>query len=134
MTRLTKSELQSILEQADVPNGGPLWPRVSPDVDWQVMGSGPGTGQYHDLKELRAKTLERLLKHVDGELSLKVVNVIVGDNPEWTTLELEAKGTLKKGELGLSSGDILLCYLVLCHSHRANIFFSQVETTTTDMP
>lgn len=99
MPRLTKAELHSILHQAAVPNGGPLWTRVSPDVDWLVIGSGPGCGHYHGLKELRANTLERLIKHIDGDLNLKVVNVIVGDDAEWTTLELEARGKLKNGKL-----------------------------------
>ena len=97
MPYLTKPELQHILENAAVVGGGPFWPRVAEDVDWTVLGSGPGTGRWHNLKDLREATLLRLVKYLEGPPNLKVVNVIVGDNPEWTTMELEATGVLKNG-------------------------------------
>ena len=98
MPYLTKAEIHAIFESEATAHGGAFWSRVLPDVDWTVMGRGPATGRYIDLATLRAATVERLLACMQGGLQLKFTNWIIGgDNFEWTTVELEARGVTKKG-------------------------------------
>ncbi|KAL6689760.1 hypothetical protein J3F84DRAFT_398894 [Trichoderma pleuroticola] len=96
MPYLTKEELEAIFSNQPLANGGPFWTRVAEDVNWTIMGSGPGTGHYTNLAELRANTIEKLMKALRGPLELKIVHVFFGgENYAWTTMELEARGIRK---------------------------------------
>lgn len=104
MPYLTKEELEAIFANQPLANGGPFWTRVAEDVDWTIMGSGPGTGHFTNLTELRANTIEKLMKALQDPLELKIVHVFFGgENYEWTTMELEARGIRKSGEVFVSS-------------------------------
>lgn len=97
MPYLTKSELTDILSDP-VAKGGELWSRIPEDVDWTVFGTGEGTGRWHNLTELRAATVGRLVDCMDGPLDLKLVDLIIGgENNERTVMEMEAFGRLKNG-------------------------------------
>lgn len=98
MPYLTKDELLDIFSET-THRGGKFWERVADDVDWTVMGSGPGSGRWHNLKELRAETVERLVSCLDKPLDLKMTNLIIaGDNNEWTIMEMEARSVCKNGK------------------------------------
>lgn len=104
MPYLTKEELEAIFANQPLANGGPFWTRVAEDVNWTIMGSGPSTGCYTNLVELRANTIEKLIKALQGPPELKIVHVFFGgENYEWTTMELEARGIRKSGETFISS-------------------------------
>lgn len=104
MPYLTKEEILTIFDGFAATNGGPFWSRVSPNVEWTIMGQGPGTGRYTDLVELRKNTLDRLQRCLAEPPQLKFVNALVsGDNSEWTTVELEAHGVCKNGMNSLQS-------------------------------
>lgn len=104
MPYLTKEELESIFADQPVANGGPFWSRVAEDVEWTIMGSGPGTGRYTSLTELWGNTIGKLIKALRDPPQLDMVNVFFGgENYEWTTMELEARGTRKSGEIFASS-------------------------------
>lgn len=104
MPYLTKEELEAIFANQPLANGGPFWTRVAEDVNWTIMGSGPSTGCYTNLVELRANTIEKLIKALQGPPELKIVHVFFGgENYEWTTMELEARGIRKSGEIFVSS-------------------------------
>ncbi|PNP47735.1 hypothetical protein THARTR1_10496 [Trichoderma harzianum] len=99
MPYLAKEELEAIFSNQPLANGGPFWTRVAEDVNWTIMGSGPGTGHYTNLAELRANTIEKLMKALRGPLELKIVHVFFGgENYAWTTMELEARGIRKSGK------------------------------------
>ncbi|KAJ3542792.1 hypothetical protein NM208_g400 [Fusarium decemcellulare] len=99
MPFLTKEELEAIFATDPLTNGGPFWSRVADNVEWTVMGSSPGCGHYTNLKDLRANTIEKLMKFLQGPPQIKMVNVFFGgEHYEWTTMELEARGVLKSGE------------------------------------
>ncbi|KAI5458187.1 hypothetical protein BGZ63DRAFT_407483 [Mariannaea sp. PMI_226] len=99
MPYLTKAELEAIFADHPLTNGGAFWSRVAEDVDWTIMGSGPGTGRYRNLTDLRDNTIGKLVKVLAGPPEIKMVNVVFGgENYEWTTLELEARGMRKSGK------------------------------------
>lgn len=111
MPYLTKDEILAIFDGFAATNGGPFWTRVSPNVEWTIMGQGPGTGRYTDLVELRKNTLDRLQRCLAEPPQLRFVNALVsGDNSEWTTVELEAHGICKNGMSSLHS----LHWVLLC--------------------
>ncbi|KAH6989731.1 hypothetical protein BKA56DRAFT_629474 [Ilyonectria sp. MPI-CAGE-AT-0026] len=99
MPYLTKEELESIFADQPLANGGPFWSRVAEDVEWTIMGSGPGTGRYTSLTELWGNTIGKLIKALQDPPQLNMVHVFFGgENYEWTSMELEARGTRKSGK------------------------------------
>ncbi|KAM5345054.1 hypothetical protein ACJ41O_010916 [Fusarium nematophilum] len=107
MPYLTKEELEAIFADPLAVSGGAFWSRVSEDVDWTIMGSGPGSGRYTNLADLRANTIDKLAGVLEGPPEIKLVNVFFGgENYEWTSLEMEARATRKSGmHLILNVGD-----------------------------
>ncbi|KAM5383583.1 hypothetical protein ACJZ2D_002032 [Fusarium nematophilum] len=99
MPYLTKEELEAIFADPLAVSGGAFWSRVSEDVDWTIMGSGPGSGRYTNLADLRANTIDKLAGVLEGPPEIKLVNVFFGgENYEWTSLEMEARATRKSGK------------------------------------
>lgn len=73
--------------------------RVSPNVDWTVMGTHPLAGRYTSLKDFQQGTLARLGKIMkDPGIRLMVRNVIGGGEQDWATVELVANAECKNGE------------------------------------
>lgn len=71
--------------------------KVSPEVDWTVMGTHPCAGRYRTLKDFQEKTLVRLAKIMQAPgIQLAVRNVIAGG--EWAVGELVANAVCKNGE------------------------------------
>ncbi|KAH8819707.1 hypothetical protein F5884DRAFT_849015 [Xylogone sp. PMI_703] len=96
---LTKAELEAIVRTLEQGDGSHFWGRVSPNVEWTIMGNAPGAGTYHSLEDLSANTVGKLYQVLEGPLKFKVRSLIVGgDNGEWTTLELQAQGRTKNGK------------------------------------
>ncbi|RFU29086.1 hypothetical protein B7463_g7217, partial [Scytalidium lignicola] len=97
---LTKSEVEAIVRTLEHGDGTHFWSRVSPDVNWTIMGNSPAAGTYNSLAELSANTLQKLSKVLDGQpLKFKVRSLIIGgENGEWSTLEIQAHGRTKNGK------------------------------------
>ena len=73
--------------------------KVSPQVDWTVMGTHPCAGRYTTLEDFQKGTLARLAKIMkDPGLKLRVRNVIGGGDQEWATVELVANAECLNGE------------------------------------
>ncbi|RQM07620.1 hypothetical protein DH86_00002082, partial [Scytalidium sp. 3C] len=80
-------------------DGSGFWGRVAPDVNWTIMGTGPGAGTYTSLAELSANTIGKLVQFVDGPMKFKVRNILfAGGTVEWTTAELQSNGRTKNGK------------------------------------
>lgn len=72
--------------------------RVSPNVDWTVMGTHPCAGRYRTLKDFQQGTLARLGKIMkEPGLNLAVRNVVGGGDGEWATVELVANAECLNG-------------------------------------
>lgn len=96
----TKSEIESIINAIENGDGSGFWGRVAPDVNWTIMGTGPGAGTYTSLAELSANTIGKLVQFVDGPMKFKVRNILfAGGTVEWTTAELQSNGRTKNGGL-----------------------------------
>lgn len=78
MPYLTKEELEGIFAAQPLANGGPFWSRVAEDVEWTIMGSGPGTGRYLSPTELRVNTIGKLIKTLRDPPQLNMVHVFFG--------------------------------------------------------
>ena len=80
-------------------NYAAMFERVSPDVDWTVMGTHPCAGRYRSLKDFQQGTFARLGKIMkDPGIRLMVRNVIGGEEQAWATVELVAQAECTNGE------------------------------------
>ena len=69
-----------------------FWGKVSPTVDWTVMGSHALSGHYTSRDAFQKATLQRLNPRMQGGLGLTVTQVIVdADNRACVELSTEAK-------------------------------------------
>ncbi|QIX01344.1 hypothetical protein AMS68_006861 [Peltaster fructicola] len=70
--------------------------KVSPDVDWTVMGTHPCAGRYHSLQDFQEATLKRLgaIMQAPG-MKLALRNVIGGGDQPWATAELVTNAVCK---------------------------------------
>jgi len=80
--------------------------RVSPTVDWTVMGSHALSGHYTSLQHFRESTFARLNPRMQSPLALKVSQVIVSG--QQAAVELSADGKQKNG----SPFDNKYCWIV----------------------
>ena len=80
-------------------NHAEVFKRVSPDVDWTVMGTHPCAGRYTSLQSFQEATFTRLgaLMKPPG-IKMRVRNVIGGGEQEWATVELVAVAECNSGE------------------------------------
>lgn len=95
---------EQIAELCDnLSNGNPdrFFARVSPDVDWELMGRHPLAGRFTSLDEWKAKALQPINAVLKEPLRLKVRNIIGGGDQEWAVVELFADATCKNGRLQL---------------------------------
>ena len=78
--------------------------RVSPTVDWTVMGSHALSGHYTTLDHFYKSTFARLNPRMSAPLALKLTNVIVNSNSHSggrgtvAAVELNAHGVQKSGK------------------------------------
>jgi hypothetical protein len=94
----SRDEIFSIFKPLEDGNSAETFKRVSPDVDWTVMGTHPCAGRYRSLKEFQEATFSRLGKIMKPPgLKLKVRNVIGGSDQEWAVIELIAVAECKSG-------------------------------------
>ncbi|KAI5357552.1 Putative NTF2-like domain superfamily protein [Septoria linicola] len=79
-------------------NPSAFFDRVSPKVDWTVMGTHPCAGRYTSLQDFQTSTLERLGKIMQAPgIQLMPRNVIGGGEQEWCTVELVVNAICKNG-------------------------------------
>ncbi|GAB7363892.1 hypothetical protein MBLNU230_g4455t1 [Neophaeotheca triangularis] len=95
MSYPTHAELLERCSHLASSNQKPFFEQVAADVDWEVMGTHPAAGHFHDLETWKVKALGTINKVLQSPLQLKVRNIIAGG--EWATVELEAFGTCKNG-------------------------------------
>ena len=94
----SRSEIETLCKNMETGNCAAPFERVSPNVDWTVMGTHPCAGRYTTLQDLQQSTLARLGKIMkDPGLKLIVRNVIGGGDQEWATVELVAKAECLNG-------------------------------------
>lgn len=95
----TSSEIEAIFKNMETGNYGATFERVSPNVDWTVMGTHPLAGRYTTLQDFQKYTLARLGKIMkEPGIRLIVRNVIGGGDQEWATVELIAKAECLNGK------------------------------------
>ncbi|KAJ9627705.1 hypothetical protein H2203_002917 [Taxawa tesnikishii (nom. ined.)] len=90
----SRAELEELVSNLDKGKGNQaaFLSRVSPNVDWEVMGSG----RFHTLKDWKEGALDPINSALKEPLQLRVRNVIGGDR-EWAVVELTADSTCKNG-------------------------------------
>jgi len=98
----TRASIHALFHNMETGNAAEVFKRVSPDVDWTVMGTHPCAGRYTSLKAFQEATFTRLgaIMKPPG-LQLKVRNVIGGGEQEWATVELVAVAECESGEFFL---------------------------------
>lgn len=95
----SRDEIHKLFNNMASGNYDAFYERVSPNVDWTVLGTHPCAGRYKTLKEFQEGTLVRLGKIMKKPgLNLAVRNVIGGGDAEWATVELVANAECLNGE------------------------------------
>ena len=93
------SDVFNHLTKSDYPS---FFNSVADDVDWNVMGTHPLAGQYHNKTVFAINAIARLGKIQDRSIkgNTTIVNIVGGCNEEWSVQEIQAKLTMKNGKLG----------------------------------
>ncbi len=95
----TQEEITSIFKNMESGNYGAMFERVSPNVDWTVMGTHPLAGRYTTREDFSNQTFGRLAKIMkEPGIKLMVRNVIGGGEQAWAVVELVAKAECKNGK------------------------------------
>jgi ketosteroid isomerase-like protein len=95
----SRKEIASIFRHLETGDPAETFKRVSPDVDWTVMGTHPCAGRYKSLKEFKEATFQRLGKIMKPPgIKLKVRNVVGGEDQEWAVVELVAVAECNSGK------------------------------------
>ena len=95
----SRDEIEKIFKHMETGDFASTFERVSPDVDWTVMGTHPCAGRYSSLKDFQKSTITRLGNIMkEPGIRLMVRNVIGGGDQEWATVELIAAAECKSGE------------------------------------
>ena len=95
----SREEITAIFKNMETGNYPATFERISPEVDWTVMGTHPLAGRYATLQDFQNDTLGRLGKIMkEPGIKLMVRNVIGGGEQEWATVELVAKAETLSGE------------------------------------
>lgn len=87
-------------------NAEAFFARVSPDVDWELMGHHPLAGRFTSLAEWKAKALQPINVVLKEPLRLKVRNIVGGGDQEWAVVELFADATCKNGKDSATGSDV----------------------------
>ena len=69
--------------------------KVSPSVDWTVMGSHALSGRYTSLESFQRSTFARLTSRMQEGMALRITQVIVDDSNR-ACVELSAEGSKQK--------------------------------------
>ncbi|KAF2804174.1 uncharacterized protein BDZ99DRAFT_467546 [Mytilinidion resinicola] len=94
----TAPEISAIFKNMETGNYPEVFKRVSPNVDWTVMGTHPCAGRYTTLAAFQKGTLKRLGAIMkEPGIKLKVRNVIGGGEQAWAVVELVADAECKNG-------------------------------------
>ncbi|KAK5117465.1 hypothetical protein LTR85_008850 [Meristemomyces frigidus] len=94
----SREEIAALFGNMETGDYPALFERISPNVDWTVMGTHPCAGRYTTLKDFQDDTMVRLGKIMkEPGICLKVRNVIGGGDQEWATVELVADAECKSG-------------------------------------
>ncbi|KAF2084505.1 hypothetical protein K490DRAFT_59482 [Saccharata proteae CBS 121410] len=86
----SRAEIESIFKNMETGNFDQVFKRVSPNVDWTVMG------HYTTLSSFQSATFARLAAVMkEPGIKLKVRNVIGGGDEPWAVVELIADAVCK---------------------------------------
>ena len=80
------------------PHTDDFWAKVSPDVDWTVMGSHALSGHYTSLASFQQSTFSRLSARMADGIALHLVQVIVDPTTKAACVELRSESTQKSGK------------------------------------
>jgi ketosteroid isomerase-like protein len=96
MAALTKAFVNDIFLPLLNGNSAEFFRHVADNVNWQVMGTHPLAGTYHQKEEFLNATFRRLSHVLKEGVLLKLVNVIVEGNV--AAVELRALSTQNNGK------------------------------------
>lgn len=100
ITYPSKSQIAEVFSAIEGPNANytKFFSQVSPSVNWTIEGTHPAAGIYTN-RTILAVTFARLasVARKEDPLELTLLNIIGGDNEEWSVQELEVNGICKSG-------------------------------------
>ena len=100
----SRSEIEALFKHMETGDYAAMFTRISPTVDWTVMGTHPLAGRYPTLHDFQAKTMVRLAAFMKPPgINLLVRNVVGGGDQEWAVVELVARAECESGESSLLS-------------------------------
>ena len=72
--------------------------RISPTVDWTVLGSSGISGHFTSLPEVSRRISARLVPRMQGPIVLRITAVLIGSDGHTACVELEATAKPKVGK------------------------------------
>ncbi|EMF17082.1 uncharacterized protein SEPMUDRAFT_137809 [Sphaerulina musiva SO2202] len=93
----TAAEIRGFASSLGTSDPSPFFDRVSPQVEWHVMGTHPAAGVFTSLDAWKKGALGVVNAVLKEPLALEVVNVFGGGDQEWATVELKADSVCLNG-------------------------------------
>jgi len=93
----TRDEIESLCSHLATSDPSKFFDRVSPDVEWDVMGTHPCAGHFTSLQSWKDGAFGPINKVLREPLQLKVRNIAGGGDQAWAVVELEANAVCKNG-------------------------------------
>jgi len=94
-----QKEITTLFESLSNGNAEAFFSRVSPTVDWELLGQHPLAGRFRNLADWKKGALEPINKVLREPLKLQVRNVVGGGEQEWASVELFADAVCINGSL-----------------------------------
>ncbi|GAB7350926.1 hypothetical protein MBLNU459_g1437t1 [Dothideomycetes sp. NU459] len=93
----TREDIKSLFANLSNGNAEAFYSRVSPDVEWDVLGHHPLAGHFTTLEDWKRGALGPINAVLREPLQLQVRNIVGGGTEEWAVVELFANGICKNG-------------------------------------
>ncbi|KAK6443306.1 hypothetical protein LTR95_000132 [Oleoguttula sp. CCFEE 5521] len=90
-------EIKQLCSHLGTNDTSPFFDRVSPNVEWDVLGTHPAAGHFTTLSDWKKGALGVINDVLKEPLKLSVVNVAGGGDQAWAVVELEAASVCKNG-------------------------------------
>ncbi|OQO12192.1 hypothetical protein B0A48_02833 [Cryoendolithus antarcticus] len=83
-------EIKQLCSHLGTNDASPFFDRVSPNVEWDVLGTHPAAGHFSTLSDWKKGALGVINDVLKEPLKLSVVNVAGGGDQAWAVVELKA--------------------------------------------
>lgn len=98
-TYAPREHIQSLFTELTSGNSTVFYDQVVDDVDWNVQGTHPLAGRYHNKTVFLINAVNRIAKLQDANRphAAKLLNIVGGCNEEWSAQEIRVTAYMSNG-------------------------------------